>query len=101
MTLNFLCRVIFNYRETHTEHYRRVRPSPLPSFGKSMLNHPRQLGGLLPRSPLPSFGKSMLNHPRQLGGLLPRLGNIIYLCFYLFVTVTSMRPHFHSWVHFT
>src|SRR3954464_15628020 len=48
MTLNFLCRVIFNYRETHREHLRRVRPSPLPSFGKSMLNHPRQLGGLLP-----------------------------------------------------
>ena len=35
----------------------------------------------------------MLSHPRQLGGLLPRLGNIIYLCFYLFdyshVDVTS------------
>src|SRR5438270_10527403 len=72
-TLNLLCRVTLDYRETHTNYLRRVR---LPS--------------------LPSFGKSMLNHPRQLGGLLPCLGNIIYLCFYLFAIVTSMRPHFFT-----
>src|SRR3954464_10406126 len=67
MALDLPRRVIFDYHETHTKHLRHVKFSSLPSFGKSMLNH-----------------------PRQLGGLLPRLGNITYLCFYLFAIVTSM-----------
>ena len=77
-TLNLLCHVTFDYRKTHTSYLRRVR----------LLS-------------LPPFGKSMLNHPRQLGDLLPHLENIIYRCFYLFAIVTSMWPHFYSWVHFT